>query len=444
MKWYMKWMPEKKDNMIFLPESIIEEREVIPRRMILQVGIWKQEVEVEIHSGIPENTIGLSSTIKLPFQLPEHLPYEIEMKGRKLHLGPVIAFMTFKEERDITPESLNAYKDYLSSYSDIRGLIYICAANKTYSSAQTIEGYYYDPAAKEDETPWKYGFFPYPDVIYRKIDVKKPVYDRIISKIGENMFNSYLFNKWELWQWLSPYPYLREHLPYTQQLKNVQSLDHMLSLYGAVYLKPIETRNEKRLFKVDQTCGGYCFVDESAGERCFPSQEEAAEFLNGLITHEDYLIQQAVSAKRYGDHRLDFRVILQKNSSKHWNCSGIIARLGDITGITANFDRSGIFLTGKEALRKVFQMNEREVFLKEQEMMDLCISACKTLDKCGGNYADLAIDMIIDESLKVWLMDIHQLHDHKLPLYSIQDRQMYLKVVTTPFEYAKSLAGFSS
>jgi hypothetical protein len=406
-------MPEKKDNMIFLPESIIEEREVIPRRMILQVGIWKQEVEVEIHSGIPENTIGLSSTIKLPFQLPEHLPYEIEMKGRKLHLGPVIAFMTFKEERDITPESLNAYKDYLSSYSDIRGLIYICAANKTYSSAQ-------------------------------KIDVKKPVYNRIISKIGENMFNSYLFNKWELWQWLSPYPYLREHLPYTQQLKNVQSLDHMLSLYGAVYLKPIETRNEKRLFKVDQTCGGYCFVDESAGERCFPSQEEAAEFLNGLITHEDYLIQQAVSAKRYGDHRLDFRVILQKNSSKHWNCSGIIARLGDITGITANFDRSGIFLTGKEALRKVFQMNEREVFLKEQEMMDLCISACKTLDKCGGNYADLAIDMIIDESLKVWLMDIHQLHDHKLPLYSIQDRQMYLKVVTTPFEYAKSLAGFSS
>lgn len=89
-------------------------------------------------------------------------------------------------------------------------------------------------------------------------------------------------------------------------------------------------------------------------------------------------------------------------------------------------------------------MNEREVFLKEQEMMDLCISACKTLDKCGGNYADLAIDMIIDESLKVWLMDIHQLYDHKLPLYSIQDRQMYLKVVTTPFEYAKSLAGFSS
>jgi YheC/D like ATP-grasp len=443
MKWYMKWMPEKKDNMIFLPESIIEEREVIPRRMILQVGIWKQEVEVEIHSGIPENTIGLSSTIKLPFQLPEHLPYEIEMKGRKLHLGPVIAFMAFKEERDITPESLNEYKDYLSSYSDIRGLIYICAANRIHSSTQTVEGYYYDPAAKEDETPWKYGFFPYPDVIYRKIDVKKPVYDQITSGIGENMFNSYLFDKWELWQWLSPYPYLREHLPYTQQLKNVQSLDHMLSLYGSVYLKPIETSNEG-LFKVDQTCGRYRFVDESAGEKCFHSKEEATEFLNGLITHEDYLIQQAVSAMSYGEHRLDFRVILQKNSSKHWNCSGIIARLGDKTEITANFDRSGIFLTGKEALRKVFQMNEREVFLKEQEMIDLCASACQTLDKCGGNYADLAIDMIIDENLKVWLIEIHPLYDHQLPLYSIKDREMYLKVVTTPFEYAKSLAGFSS
>jgi hypothetical protein len=443
MMLYMKWIPKNKNNMIFLPESFIEEREVIPRRMILQVGIWRREVEVEINSGMPENMIGLSSAIKMPFDLPEHLPYQIEVKGRKLHLGPVIAFMAFREEQDITPESLNAYKDYLSNYLDIGGLIYICAANRIHSSAHTIEGYYYDPAAKEDETPWKYGFFPYPDVIYRKIDVKKPVYDQIIFKIGGNMFNSYLFNKLELWQWLSPYPYLREHLPYTQQLKNVQSLDHMLSLYGSVYLKPIETSNEKGLFKVDQTCGGYRFVDESAGEKCFHSKEEATEFLNGFITHEDYLIQQAVSAKRYGDHRLDFRVILQKNSSKHWNCSGIIARFGDITEMAANFDRSGIFLTGKEALRKVFQMNEREVFLKEQEMIDLCISACKILDKFGGNYADLAIDLIIDENLKAWLLEIHPLHDHKLPLYSIKDRQMYLKVVTTPFEYAKSLAGFS-
>ncbi|QIQ33364.1 hypothetical protein DER53_11780 [Parageobacillus toebii NBRC 107807] len=135
--------------------------------------------------------------------------------------------------------------------------------------------------------------------------------------------------------------------------------------------------------------------------------------------------------------------LCKKNSSKHWNCSGIIARLGNRTEITANFDRSGIFLTGKEALRKVFQMNEREVFLKEQEMIDLCVSACKTFDQCGGNYADLGIDLIIDENLKVWLIEIHPLYDHQLPLYSIKDRQMYLKVVTAPFEYAKSLAGFS-
>jgi hypothetical protein len=442
MKWYIKWVPEKKANMIFLPESIIEEREVIPRRMILQIGIWRWEVEVEISNGIPENTIGLSSAIKMPFELPEHLPYEIEIKGRKLRLGPVIAFMTFREVEDITPESLNAYNDYLSSYSDIGGLIYICAANRIHSSAQTIEGYYYDPASKEDEPPWKYGFFPYPDVIYRKIDVKMPVYEQIISKIGENMFNSYLFDKWELWQWLSPSSHLREHLPYTEQLKNVQSLDDMLSLYGSVYLKPIKTKNDNGLFKVDKTSGGYRFVEKSAREKCFHFQEEAAEFLNGLIKQEAYLIQQAVSAMRYENRCFDFKVILQKNRFKHWNCSGIIARFGDKAGITANFGRSRIFLTGKEALRKVFQMNERQVFLKEQEMIELCISACKTLDKCGGNYADLAIDLIIDESLKVWLIDINSLHDHELPLYSLKDRQMYLKVVTTPFEYAKSLAGF--
>jgi hypothetical protein len=441
MKCFIKWIPEQEANLILLPESIIEEGEVIPRRMILQVGKWKKEFKVEVGS-VPENTIGLSRALKLPFELPKHLPYELVMKGRNLHLGPIIAFMAFEKEREITPKSLNKYKDYLSNYSDIGGLIYIFAADSIHSTEQTIEGYYFDPNEIENETQWKYGFFPYPDVIYGRIEIEKQGYDQMISVVGENMFNSYKFDKWEIWQWLSPYPQLLKHLPYTEQLKNVQNLDEMLSKYEAVYVKPNSTGKDKVFCKLDKTGSAYHLIDKSLKETSFNSKEEVGEFLQGINTDESYLIQEAISIKRMEDSCFDFRVILQKNSSKHWNCTGVITRLRDTEGIAANFKSTGKSWTGKEALRKFFRMNDREVFIKEQEMINLCISAGKTLDKCGGNYGDLGIDLILDQNLKVWLIEIDLLHDLTLPLYSLEDKQMYLKVVTTPFEYAKSLAGF--
>lgn len=38
--------------------------------------------------------------------------------------------------------------------------------------------------------------------------------------------------------------------------------------------------------------------------------------------------------------------------------------------------------------------------------------------------------------------EINKLHNHKYPLYALKDNQMYLKVVTAPFHYARSLAEF--
>lgn len=441
MNLYIKRIPEKKANLIILPESMLRVGEIIPRRMILHAGMWKYEVEVEFRNDLPENTIGFSSTLKIPYDLPEQLPYEVKIKDRNLYIGPIIAFLAFTETKDITSESLNEYLGNFSSYSDIQGLIYICAANGIDAFNQTSEGYYYDPAANEDEPTFKYGKFPYPNVVFCKIDINRPEYDQMIAAFGQNMFNTYLSDKWELGEWLSPYTFLREHLPYTDLLNNVQDLEDMLCKYEAVYIKPIETGEGKRLLKVSKTSEGYCLVDKLSEKICFSSSVEAGEFLSVLLSNEAYVVQQAVSTKNYEDRIIIFRVIMQKNSSKRWACSYIIACFGEIGSISANYNRSGIVLTGRETLRKVFRMNEREVFLKEQEMIDLCQAACKTLEHSGGNYAELCIEIILDENLKLWIIEINHLLDHKLLLYS--DRQLYLKVNAIPLEYAKSFAGFS-
>ncbi|MCD8503412.1 MAG: YheC/YheD family protein [Bacillaceae bacterium] len=99
-------------------------------------------------------------------------------------------------------------------------------------------------------------------------------------------------------------------------------------------------------------------------------------------------------------------------------------------------------MPGVEAIKKVFDLQERDAFKKEQEMIQACTVICEQLSNCCGNYGDVGVDVILDENQKVWVLEVNKLHDHKFPLYALEDEQMYYKVITTPFEYASYLAGF--
>ncbi len=435
-------IPGGKANLLYLPESFSNRTEAVPRRILIRIGAWRSEVEVRIHNELPDHAIGLSSEMKLPFELPDRLPYEAALHGRELHIGPVIAFLAFTNKNEMTPAALAEYQSCFGSGLNRGGLVYICAADGIHRSDKTIEGCFYDSSAKEENAPWKYGVFPYPDVVYRTAEVTTPQYDELIAEFGHHMFNTRLWNRWELWQYLSPYPPFREHLLYTEPLRHMRNLDDMLALYGSVYVKPADRRKAGPFFKVDPSNGGYRFIDSSAMETCFDSKQEASEFLHGLLSSEEYIVQQAVPATGHANRCMDFRVLMQKDGSKHWSCSGMIARIGGAAGIAAGLNRSRIALTGQQALRTGFSLNERDIFLKEQEMTDLCISACKILDRCAGHYAELGIDLIVDENVKVWLAEIGDLRSHKWPLSSINDRQTVFKVAATPFEYARALAGF--
>ena len=61
----------------------------------------------------------------------------------------------------------------------------------------------------------------------------------------------------------------------------------------------------------------------------------------------------------------DLRVILQKDKSMEWSCTGIIARFGKGGSIATKISSGGFAVTGYEALKKVFRMSEKEAFLKK-------------------------------------------------------------------------------
>lgn len=442
IKMRIQWIADESLDQIVFSKETFKECEILPQRFIFHFGAWKKEVAVKYEDHFPVNAIGLSNSLSNFFDIPQHLPYEISLKGRNLYLGPVIAFITVTNKKNLTIEKLNKSKPYFADYHNIKGLIYICAVNGIDVTSKTIEGFYYDPNSPDD-CPWKPGRFPYPSALYRKVAVIEPqIYDSLITTIGDRIFNGYLFNKEELWEWLSPYPALRAHLPHTKKLTSLADLDEMLSLYGTVYLKQVDSYKARGIIKADRTLEGYHFTYRLKGTKIKESTEEAAQFITELTLESNYLIQQAISTTRYDDRTFDFRVIIQKNLDRQWTCPGIIARFGKKGSIATNFLLAGFALPCNEALKLAFKMNDRQAFLKEQEIIEICKKACESLEQCGGHYGDLGVDVIVDSNLKIWILEINKLHDHKYPLYALKDNQLYLKVVTTPFYYAKSLAKF--
>jgi hypothetical protein len=350
----IKYIATVTDNLVLLPEEMRESFDYIPKKLILNVGSWKREVNMGFSSELDRDTIGIQKNIFQKFSVPENLDYEIKIDGRNLCLGPVICYLVETQRKYITYERLEKLKVYYKNYDVIKGIIFISAVDQINMVDKTIGGFFFG------EGGWKEDIFTYPGVVYRKADIPDEVYQDLINHIGDRIFNSYFFDKCETSEILSTYPQLKEH----------------------------------------------------------------------------------IAVKKHPNSPFEFEVIMQKDRSMQWSCSGIIAGLGKSESMGTNFLIVGYTLSCYEALKTVFRMNEKDTFLKQQEIINICIEVCKAHEKAMGNYGELAIDVLLDEEKNVWILEVNKTYDHRFPLYSINDTEMYYRIITKPFEYAKALAGF--
>ncbi len=434
----IKWVTELENNTIILSTELRSDFKILSKSYFLHFGAWKKEVILKFDNSLSENIIGLPIRLMEDFVISDNLPYEIYIRGVNIYLGPVIAILANK--KDLTPKLLNKYWGYFLNYHQIKGLIYICSLNGINQSNKTVEGYYYKPPMNRDKAEFIEGVFPYPYVVYRRIKVSNNfIYNDLIIHAKHRVFNQYRFNKYELWQALYSESQIRKHLPHTKLLINKKSLDMMLKLYGTVYLKPINGSFGKGIIKVMLTSEGYLFINWQNIKKIIFNRKEVSAYLERIKNGREYIVQQDVGII-IEKKNIDFRVIMQKDENQNWSYSGTITRFGKIGRICTN-DVSEISL-GKDALQNVFSLSDKESYNKEHEIIEICTLACETIEYFFGNYGDVGIDIVIDSNLKVWILEINDLHQHILAAKLANYPQIYEKVITRPLEYAKSLAGF--
>lgn len=97
-----------------------------------------------------------------------------------------------------------------------------------------INGYAFNP--KEHE--WEEGIFPFPSVVFLRKPIKEVIRKKLTGLIGNKFFNSHVFNKWEMWEWLSDHEQIRKYLPETVLGENIENVQRLIDAHQETFIKP--------------------------------------------------------------------------------------------------------------------------------------------------------------------------------------------------------------
>ena len=99
-------------------------------------------------------------------------------------------------------------------------------------------------------------------------------------------------------------------------------------------------------------------------------------------------------------------------------------------------------LAGESALKEFYHLNDEQV-KKSREITKLCIHVLKIMEKRGHQLGDAAVDLVIDQNQKVWLLEVQLNYAAEIKANREADERRVLPfILPTPFEYAKALTGF--
>lgn len=425
---------------VFIPSSFFGRHQFVNREsVVISAGKRQVSIAVSLKRGLKDDELMVSKDVLETLMLPTSIKYQVKIDDNGIKIGPVIGLLAGKDSESLTKGRLKDLLNYCLIYPEVNGLILAFSLEDIDFEEKKVTGLYYDPNLEGKGMPWKKGTFPFPDSIFHRMDFSDDMRLKLIESTDNKMFNSNYFNKWEFYKMVSKFEAFCPYIPETKLLSTIDEVDQILSNHGAAYLKPITGTLSRGIYKIISKDGFYEVKDKQGGIVVKDaSRKEADEFIKGIVHRHRYLVQQAVNPIKVEGRHLDFRVIMQKDHTMIWKCTGIVAFIGAQGDICTNWGYTAGF---EELMAKQFNLSQQDIYKKKQEIIQACSTVCKVLDSAGDRYGDLGFDVIIDEASKVWILEANKRHYHHVALWN-KDAQTYYDIKANIVKYAAALSGF--
>lgn len=377
----------------------------------LKCGRKKQTVQI-----LPDNNVGKTSLICNPILLQTfHLPSEslflklsFDKRSYQLELGPIISILTLLKKNAFDGPLLTYCKE-MARYSEKHHVLFYVFTLKDWRR-ESVVGYVWRHRV------WDRCELPNPHVIYNRIGQRKleklPATTRFIENLSErniHFFNAHFLDKWQVQEKLASHSELHPYLPETLLYENSVQIEEMLQRHQSVFLKPADGRQGKQIFRI-RGKGDHLELDYTTFngeiERSYSNFKSLFMAIESRLIHQKYVVQQGLDLLKHKQSPLDFRMLCNRGFSGNWSMTSAIARVSSEDQFVSNLARGGSYHSIRDILEMSF--HRKEAIQVQKLLKELALEAAEIISlETDGCFAELGVDLAIDEHGKPWIIEIN-------------------------------------
>lgn len=338
--------------------------------------------------------------------------------SRTLHIGPLIGVLMSRVYTHAPERPFGAMTAFCAELTEAcrihGGAAYFFTPNDIAGNATTVQGW------ALSEGRWIKSSFPCPNVMYnrvtsRRLENKSQVQQfmqDLKTRYGAVAFNEKYLDKTDVFQALRKDKSVHAYLPESYLFKNFAMLKSMCKKYGTVFLKPITGSLGKGIIRItaQPEGGGYqCSFSSLSGvkRQHYPTLTKLFQAISGKMKQRRYQIQQGLKLMEAGGRPVDFRALVQKNREGEWAVTSVVARVAASNTFVSNLARGGTLSSVNDAVSRSKLPSGVKAGINSK-LRAAALALAKSVDSTiEGHYAELGVDLAVDVSGKVWLLEVN-------------------------------------
>ncbi|TXK72246.1 YheC/YheD family protein [Paenibacillus sp. N3.4] len=440
------------DRTVVLSEAIAKKWK-IPTNQSLTLRFGSAKQDVKVVSASISNSLRLNSALasKIGLHNGAQLCLHYRQHTSTLSIGPLIGVMisrVYENSADRPFGAITAFCREMAEACNMFGaLVCFFPPEEMRASASSVSAYSFSNGS------WSKKTFPIPNVIYNRLTSRK--YENLTnvqhfmkdvkSRFGTDIFNEKYLNKTEVFEALHKDSNLHGYLPESYLFKNYQMLKSMASRHQVLFLKPITGSLGKGIIRIRKESGeAYtCHFTNLSGARkqSFSSLTGVFQALAGKLKTQRYQLQQGLDLITSDSRPVDFRSLVQKGAQGQWSITSIVGRIAGTQHFVSNLARGGSLTTAGGALAKSSLAASTRVSVLGR-LRKASLDIARGIEaQIPNHFGELGIDLAVDNSGKVWLLEVNSKpsKDDNTPLHHERKIRPSVKQIV---QYARYLAKF--
>lgn len=405
------------DDLITIGEGFLKKLKAPTNQTVfLRCGSIRKEVRI-LRSSQASLRMNNGMAARLGIRSGTKVCVSYHASSRTLRLGPLIGVLVSRVYSHTPDRPFGAMTAFCVELTEAcaqhGGVVFFFTPEDISGGSTSINGWSLASGR------WTKGGYPVPDVLYNRLTSRKlenrPNVQQFMRDIKIHysavVFNEKYLDKTEVFQALRKDRTVQSYLPESYLFKNFAMLKTMCKKHSTVFLKPITGSLGKGIIKITvQPEGGYlCSLTSLNGvkRQTYPTLTRLFQSISGKMKQRRYQIQQGLRLMEAGGRPVDFRALVQRNMQGQWAVTSVVARIAASNTFVSNLARGGTLSPVNEAVAKSSLSSGTKSTINSK-LRTAALDIAKSVEaNIEGHFAELGVDLAVDASGHVWLLEVN-------------------------------------